>query len=110
MAEADRVRIAAVLAANPELQFGPRASPALDRDLDELPHPCPIEADERIALDQAFGEIFAEETCRVIAADAECGLGEVVGAEAEELRALRDLSRHQGRARQLDHGPDHVLR
>ena len=41
MAEADGIGIAAVLAANAELQFGARLAPALDRDLDELADTLP---------------------------------------------------------------------
>ena len=45
----------------------------------------------------------------VVAADAEGGLGEVVGAEAEELGLFGDLVGGEGGAGQLDHGAHHVI-
>jgi hypothetical protein len=45
----------------------------------------------------------------IVAADAERGLGEIVGAEAEELGLLGDLAGHQRGAGQLDHGADEIV-
>ena len=45
----------------------------------------------------------------VVAAEAPRGLGEVVGAKAEELRRFRDLPGSQCGARKFDHRPDREL-
>ena len=45
----------------------------------------------------------------IVAADAQRGLGEIVGAEAEELGLLGDLAGPQRRARQLDHRADQIV-
>src|ERR1051326_450632 len=107
VAEADGIRIAAMLAANPKLQLGPALPAPLDRDLDQFAHAFAIDADKGIAFDQPAREIFAEETAGVVARDAKGGLCQIVRAEAEELSSLGDFLGHQGRARQLDHGADH---
>ena len=44
-----------------------------------------IERNEGVGLQEALGGVFAEEAGAVVAADAEGGLGQVVGAEGEEL-------------------------
>src|SRR3546814_9125791 len=45
----------------------------------------------------------------LVARQAEAGLGQVVGAEGEELGALGDLGGPQAGTRQLDHGADDVV-
>ena len=51
------------------------------------PTPFDIEADERIARIDALLDIGRQEARGVVAADAERGLRQVVGAEREELAA-----------------------
>ena len=53
-------------------------------------------------------QIMADEAAVVVAAHAERGLGQVVGAEAEKLRLLGDLVGDDTRPRQFDHGADQV--
>jgi hypothetical protein len=55
-----------------------------------------------------LGDVFAHEAGRIVPADAERGLGQVVGAEGEELRRHRDVGGHQAGARQLDHGAHQI--
>ena len=50
--------------------------------------------------------ICAEEAAGIVAAHAETGLGEVVGAEAEELSGLRDFVGGERAARNFDHRAD----
>ena len=54
-------------------------------------------------------EIRRQEVVDVVARDAERGLRQVVGAEAEELGFFGDLIGGEGGARQFDHGADHVV-
>src|ERR1051326_7156252 len=81
VAEGDRGGIAAVLAANAELDIGPHLLPALDRDAHQFAHAVAIERDERIDRQDALARVDAEEARRVVAGNAEGRLGELVGAE-----------------------------
>src|ERR1700722_8387220 len=106
LAEGDRGRIAAVLAADAELEIGPGLAAALGGDGDELANAFGVQGHERIGLKQSLDGVEAEERGSVVARYAERGLGEVVGAEREELRALRDFAGAKRGARQFDHGAD----
>src|SRR5262249_27600800 len=106
MAERDRGWVAAVLAADAHLKLRPGLAPALDTDADQRAHALLIDRDERIARQNATRSVDAEEARRIVAADSERGLRQVIGAEREEFRALGDLVGEQRRARQLDHGAD----
>ena len=57
----------------------------------------------------AARHVGAEKARGVVAADAEGGLGQIVGAEGKELRGLGDLGGAQRRPRQLDHGADLIV-
>ena len=74
-----------MLAADADLEIGSGLAPARDADLDQFADTIAIDRDERIDLEDALGDISAEESGGVIAADAVGGLGQVVGAEREEL-------------------------
>src|SRR6185295_8735915 len=104
--ERDRGRVAAMLAADADLEFLSHLPPALDADPYQLADALLVDRDERISRKDAARRVDAEERRRVVAADAEGGLRQVVGAEREEFGALGNLTRHQRRARQLDHGAD----
>src|SRR5882757_9260654 len=95
VAERDGGGIAAMLAADAHLQIGPRLASARDADLDELADAVAIDRDEGIDLENALGDVGAEKTRGVVAADAVGGLRQVVGAEGEELRGLRHVAGHQ---------------
>src|SRR5207253_10205246 len=85
VAEEYRRRVAAMLAANAELQLGPRLAAAFAGDLDQLADAFDVERGERIVLEDAALLIFLEERSRIVAAEAERGLGEIVGAKGEEF-------------------------
>src|SRR3954470_8976393 len=106
MAEGDGGGIAAVLAADADLERGARLTTACDADLDELADAFLVERDEGIDRQDALGHVGAEEARGIVTADAVRRLREVIGAEREELGALRDLGREQAGARQLDHCAD----
>src|SRR5262245_23478812 len=106
MAEGDRGRVAAVLAADADFELWPGLATALDADADQRADALLIERHERIARQNSARGVDAEETRRIVAADAEGGLRQIVGAEGKEFRALCDLVGEQRRARQLDHGAD----
>src|SRR5258708_4881964 len=103
VAERHRRRIAAMFAADPNLEAGARLAPARNADLHEFTNALAIERNEGIDLEDALGDIGPEEARGVVAADAVGRLRQIVGAEGEELRGLGDLAGHQAGARQLDH-------
>ncbi len=109
MAEADGFRIAAVLAADADFQFRPCLAPSLDAQLHELSNARHIDGDEGVTLDKPLRQIIAQEASRVVARNAKRRLREIVGPEAEEFGALRDLIGQKCRAGQLDHGADEKL-
>src|SRR5690606_32753525 len=108
-AEGDARRIAAMLAANAELDVWPGRPATLGREAYELADPGDIEADEGVAWVDALLDIDAEELRGVVARNAERRLRQVVGAEGEEPRLLGDFAGHQRGARQLDHRADEIF-
>ena len=61
MAERDRRWIAAMLAADADLQIGPRLASARDADLDQFADAVAIDRDERIDLEDSLGYVSAED-------------------------------------------------
>ena len=110
VAELDRARLAAVLAADAELDVRLRLAAALDADAHEVADAFLVEHLERVPLEHAVLEVEGEELALgVVARHAERRLREVVRAEGEEVRDLGDLVGAQRGARQLDHRPAEVL-
>ena len=109
MAELDGLWIAAMLAADAHMEAGPRLASLGRAHLYQLTNALLIECGEGILLEDARLQISRQEVVDVIAADAEGGLRQVVGSEAEELSLFGDLIGGQGRARQFDHGAHLVI-
>src|SRR6478735_5877346 len=99
VAEEHRGRIAAMLAADADLERGPGLAAALAADLDQLADALDVERGERVVLQDAALLVLLEEGRRIVAAEAEGGLRQVVGTEAEELRRFGDLAGAQAGAR-----------
>ena len=76
VAERNRSGIAAVLAADADLEIGPRLAATRDTDLDQFADAVAIHRNERIDLQDALGDVGAEESGGVVAADAVGGLGD----------------------------------
>src|SRR5216684_831625 len=70
VAERDGSGIAAMLAADPDLEAGTGLAPARDADLHQLADAVAIDRDERVDLQDSLGDVGAEEARRVVAADA----------------------------------------
>src|SRR5262245_52221862 len=81
MAERDRRRIAAVLAADSDLEFGARLAPTLDADTHQFADALAVDRHERIGLQDAARGVGTKEACGIVTADTEAGLRQVVGAE-----------------------------
>ena len=109
MAEGDRGRIAAVLAADADLQLRAHLAAALDADAHQFTDALLVDRHERIGRQDPARGINAEEARGVVARNAERRLRQIVSAEREELRRLGDLAGHQTGARQFDHGADVVI-
>src|SRR5580704_10495922 len=112
MAELHAVEVAAMLAADADFELVAAAATLLDAPLDQHADTFGVERLERIGCKHAsllFIDIVGQETARVVAGEAHGGLGEVVGAEGEELGALCDLIGHQSGTWEFDHGADDVV-
>src|SRR2546430_5835105 len=107
--ELDRRGLAAVLAADADLEVGPRPPSALDADLDQLTDALLVEHGEGVGRQQVLLQVLRQELRHVVPAIAVRHLREVVGPEREELGGLRDLIGDQRRARNLDHRADQGL-
>ena len=68
VAEGHRRRLAAVLAADPQLEIGPGAAAQLARHLDQLADAGLVQHLERVVLDDAVLEVVGQEVARVVAA------------------------------------------
>ena len=88
-----------MLAADAELEVGAGATAALGGDAHQLADPFEVEAGERVARQDPGPLVIADEARRIVARDAEGGLGQVVGAEAEEFDALSAISAARSAAR-----------
>ncbi len=75
----------------PSLMSGRVCLPQLNGHLHELADAVLVETGERIGLVDLLVVVGAEELAGVVAAEAEGHLGQVVGAEGEELGLLGDL-------------------
>ena len=110
VAERDGLRLAAVLAADAELQVVLDAAAALDRDAHQVADARAVERLERVLLEHVVLQVVGEELpLGVVAREAERRLRQVVRPEGEEVRVLGDLVGAHARARQLDHRAAEVL-
>ena len=81
-----------MLAADAELEIAPHLAAAFGGDAHQLADAVAVDGDERIGGQNAFRRVDAEKARGVVAADAERGLGQIVGAEGEELGGFGDLA------------------
>ncbi len=96
-----------MLTADAQLNLRTRAPSPLDRFFYQLPDPIPVKFHEGVGFQNFLLQVEGEELAfGIIAAEAEGGLGEVVGPEREKLGAFSQLIGYQAGPRQLDHGAD----
>ena len=99
-----------MLPANADLQSRFCGTPPFDAQPNQLTDTVGIDDLERVALEQSFLEVDRHHPALdVVTAEAERHLGEVVGAEREEVRLGGDLGGPEGGPRRLDHRPDQHL-
>ena len=80
--------------------------PFLNAHFNQLADTFLIERLERVNRDDLVLDVIGQETADVVAAVAERHLGQVVGAEAEEVGVLGDFISRQASTWDLDHGAD----
>src|SRR5262245_51505810 len=104
----DRRGVAAVLAADADLERRPGLAAALDPDAHQRADTLDVDRRERILLEDLPLLVDLQELSGVVPRIAERQLRHVVGAEGEELRVLGDLAGGQRAARYLDHRADQI--
>ena len=98
-----------MFAANAELDVRAGRAAAFGGEADQFADAFDVDADERILRVDSLVDIVLQEASGIVAADAQSGLGEIVGAEAEEGGILGDLASGKGGAGQFDHRADEVV-
>ena len=109
MAELNGAGIAAVLAADAAVQLGAGCLSGCNSHLHKAAYAYGVKLLERVGLEDLGVVIGLKELAGVVAAEAVGHLGEVVRAEAEELRLLGDIARRESGARDLYHRADLVF-
>ena len=96
-----------MLAADADLEGGLGGPAPLGAEAHQLAHAVHVDHLEGVARQQAELEVGVHHPALdVVAREAEGHLGQVVGAEGEEVRHLGDLPGPQRGPRRLDHGAD----
>ena len=108
MAEFDGRGIAALFAADAELDVRAGLTAELRCHLDEAADASLVELGERIGFVDLVVVVGREELARVVTGEAEGHLGQIVCAEREELSLVRDCVSGQRSARNFDHRADLV--
>src|ERR1700722_12361121 len=109
LAERDRGGVAAMLTTNTELQRVLGLPTLCRRDADHLADALYVDRDKRVLRQNPSLNVLRQELAGIITRQAEHGLRQVVGAEAEEIGDFGDLVGKQRGAGQLDHRPDAVF-
>ena len=85
MAKRNRAWLATVFTADADLQIRTRTTTAFHPDLDQLPHPGGIEYDKWIVRHDATLDIGGQEHTRIISAQAQTGLCQIIGTKGEKI-------------------------
>src|SRR5262249_52933159 len=78
VAERDRGRITAMLAADAELDVFTHLAATLGGDAHQFADAVAIDRHERVVCQNAFCSVDAQKACGIVAADTESGLGQIV--------------------------------
>src|SRR5690606_25007123 len=106
VAEVHAGGVAAVLAADAHLEAFAGGPAALDAHLHELADAGDVERLEGVAGEDLPLDVLRQEAGGIVAAVSEGELGEIVGAEAEEVGVGGDVAGGKRGAGDLDHGAD----
>ncbi len=109
VAELNRGRIAAVLAADTYVELRTCSLTKLDSCLHQLTNADLVELSEGIVLEDLCIIVSVQELTSVVSGEAVCHLCQVVCTEAEELSFLSDIISCESCTRNLDHCTNFVL-
>src|SRR5262245_28027313 len=101
MAEFHTLRLAAVFAANPELDVGTRFAAQVARDFHQPTNTFLVDRGKGIVRHNVQLRVVREEAAGVVATHSKCGLSEIVRSKAKKLCVLCDLIRDERGARDL---------
>ena len=104
VAEVHRGGVSALLAADAQLDVRAGLAAQLAGHLHQTAHAHLVQTGEGIGLVDLPVIVAGQELARIVAAEAEGHLGQIVGAEGEELRLLGDVIGGEGGAGDLNHG------
>src|SRR5690606_37773870 len=109
MAEVYRIGITRMLSTNAQLDVRPCTPSVFDSKFHQLAYADLVQAGEGVAVIDFLAFVLVVEQTHVVTAQTKCCLGQVVGAEAEELCLFGNFFRSDGGARHFDHGADEVF-
>ncbi|MPL66381.1 hypothetical protein SDC9_12054 [bioreactor metagenome] len=115
MAELDALGLAAMFAADADLEIRPGRAAALDAQLHQFSDADLIDGHEGVLGEDGLSafllglDVIGKEAPGVVPGKSKGHLGEIVGAEGEELRGLGDLIGEERRPGNFDHGAHEVF-
>lgn len=109
VAELNGARVAAMLAADAKMNIRAGGAAKLGCHLYQFANTLLIESCKRVVLVNLLLIVSVQELTSIVTAEAEGHLGQIVGAEAEELGLGRDFVRSQSGTRNLNHGADMIF-
>src|SRR4051812_5374020 len=97
-----------MLSADSDLQTGSNVTSSFDREGNKPSDTVNIQHLERVVLKNPPVKVIRKEPSRVVSAEPEGGLGQIIGPKGEERRGSGYLSSGQGCPGELDHGPHRI--
>src|SRR5687767_15195667 len=95
--------------ANTDLEIWFHTTTALGTEAHQLAHAVAVENLKRIVFNDLALDVVGQKAARIVAAQSERRLRQVVSAEREEVGVSGDAIRHQCGPRQFDHRADVVV-
>src|SRR5206468_10640783 len=108
MAELHGARFTAMFTADTDLQLRADAPTGSHGNANQLPNTVLIQDLKRIVGKYTTFDVIRKEATRIVSAQSESRLGQIIGSKGKKLGGLRDLIRGECSAWQLDHGADGV--
>src|ERR1700733_6972733 len=106
--EQDGRGIASVFTADTKLETCTGRAAAFDGEFYQFSNTLRVQGYKRVSRNQFLLQIFGEKSTGVVAAHTQCCLCEIVRPEQKKFCSIRNIPRHKGGARQLDHCSDEI--
>ena len=103
MAEVDGLGVAAVLAANADLQVRSTASTVFDSNPHQAAYPGLIDCLERVGWHDVMFGVVTDEAFVVVSTDPQTRLSQIIRTKTEELSGFGNLTRGQSGSWNFDH-------